>query len=147
MSLSGCRGGHQLDEPDEIPLADRGDLLGQILDPRATRCALAGIAPVQTLQVIVKLGVGEFDELGQRCAGEVAILVVDRLDPRAVHCQQLATEQIQLLAEQHELTEHWAEGLAVIAAEISDGLEVGLQVTQQPDDLDIAVGLGFQAAA
>ncbi len=59
----------------------------------------------------------------------------------------LATEQIQLLAQQHELTEHWAEGLAVIAAEISDGLEVGLQVTQQPDDLDIAVGLGFQAAA
>ena len=61
MSLSGCQGGHQLDEPDEIPLADRGDLLGQILDPRATRCALAGIAPVQTLQVIVKLGVGGTD--------------------------------------------------------------------------------------
>ena len=53
----------------------------------------------------------------------------------------------RLLAQQHELTEHWAEGVAVIAAEISNSLEVGLQVTQQPDDLDIAVGLGFQAAA
>jgi hypothetical protein len=68
-------------------VADRGDFLSQILDPRATRCDLAGIALVQTLQVIVELGVGEFDELGQRCTGEVAILVVDRLDPRAVHCQ------------------------------------------------------------
>jgi CheY-like chemotaxis protein len=35
---------------------------------------------------------------------DVAILVVDRLDPCAIHCQQLATEQIQLLAQQHELT-------------------------------------------
>ena len=102
---------------------------------------------VEALQVVVEPGVGELDELGQRCAGEIAVLVVDRLDPRAVHRQQLAAEQIQLLAEQHELAEHRAEGLAVIAAEIGDGLEVGLQVPQQPDHLDIAVGLGFQPAA
>jgi hypothetical protein len=38
-------------------LADRGDLLGQVLDPRATCLALGGIALVQTLEVIVELGV------------------------------------------------------------------------------------------
>ena len=109
--------------------------------------ALGGIALVEPLKIIVELGVGEFDELGQRRAGEIAILVVDRLDPRAVHRQQLSTEQVQLPAQQHELAEHRAEGVAVVAAEIGDGLEVGLQVTQQPDHLDIAVGLGLEPAA
>lgn len=32
-------------------------------------------------------------------------------------------------------------------AEDGDGLEVGLEVPEQPDDLDIAVSLGFQAPA
>jgi hypothetical protein len=35
----------------------------------------------------------------------------------------------------------------VDAAEIGDGLEVGLQVPQQPDHLDVAMALGFQAPA
>jgi hypothetical protein len=44
----------------------------------------------------------------------------------AVHCQQPATEHFQLLAQQHQLAEHWAEGPAVVAPEIGDGLEVRL---------------------
>jgi hypothetical protein len=43
------------------PLADRGDLLGQVLDPRATCFDLAGIALVQTLEAIVEFGVGKSD--------------------------------------------------------------------------------------
>jgi hypothetical protein len=35
----------------------------------------------------------------------------------------------------------------VDAPEVGDGLEVGLQVPQQPDHFDIAVGLGFEPAA
>ena len=108
---------------------------------------LGGIALVETLKIVVELGVGELDELGQRRAREIAVLVVDRLDPRAIHRQQLSAEQVQLAAQQHELAEHRAEGVAVIAAEVGDGLEVWLQVPQQPDHLDIAVGLGFQPAA
>ena len=76
------------------PLADRGDLLCQVLDTRAARFALGGIALVETLKVIVELCVSEFDELGQRRAGEVAILVVDGRDPSAVYREQFATEQI-----------------------------------------------------
>ena len=56
--------------------------------------ALGGIALVQTLEIIVEPGVGKFDELGQRCAGEIAVFVVDRLDPRAVHRDQLPAEQV-----------------------------------------------------
>src|SRR3954462_13794389 len=55
--------------------------------------------------------------------------------------------RIHLAAQQHELAEDRAEGLAVIAAEISDRLEVRLQMPQQPDYLDVAMGLGFQAPA
>src|SRR5215213_1691528 len=39
------------------------------------------------------------------------------------------------------------QGLVIDAAEIRYGLEVGLQMAEQPDHLDIAVGFGFQAAA
>ena len=41
------------------PLADRGDLLGQVLDPRAACFALAGIALVEPLQIVVELGVSQ----------------------------------------------------------------------------------------
>ena len=128
-------------------LADRSDLLGQVLHPRAAGALLGGIAGVEALEVVVELGVGELDELGQRRPREIAVLVVHRLDPRAVYRQQLAAEQVQLPAQQHELTEHRTEGLAVVAAEIGDGLEVGLQMPQQPDHLDVAVGLGFKPPA
>ena len=78
---------------------------------------------------------------------EIAVLVAGCLDPRAIHRQQLSAEQIQLLAQQHELAKHRAEGVAIIAAEVGDGLEIGLQVPQQPDHLDIPVGLGFEPVA
>jgi hypothetical protein len=66
---------------------------------------------------------------------------------RAVDGEQLAAEQVQLTAQQHELAEHGAEGLAVVTPEVSDRLEVGLQVPQQPDHLNVAVGLGFEPPA
>jgi len=75
------------------PLTDGGDLLGQVCNPRAACCVLGGVAVVETLQVVVEPGVSQLDELGQRGAGEVAALVVDRLDPGAVDGEQLAAEQ------------------------------------------------------
>ena len=47
-------------------VTDRGDFLGQVLDPRATGFVLVGSARVETLKVIVELGIGQLDELGQR---------------------------------------------------------------------------------
>ena len=129
------------------PIPDRGDLLGQVLDPRTAGSALIGIPLVEALKVILELGVSGFDQLGQGRPGEIAVLVVDRFDPRAVHRQQLPAKQVQLTTEQHKLTKDWAERVAVVAPEVRDGLEVRLQVPQQPDHLDIAVGFGLQPAA
>src|SRR5947208_8081430 len=56
-------------------------------------------------------------------------------------------KQVQLATQQHKFTEHVAEGIAVVPPEVSDGLEVRFQVPQQPDNLDIAVGLGLQPTA
>src|SRR5262249_37450234 len=64
-----------------------------------------------------------------------------------VHRQQLPAKQVQLATEQHKLTEHVAEGVAVVAPKVSNGLEVRLQVSQQPDHLDVAVSFGLQPAA
>ena len=68
-------------------------------------------------------------------------------DPRAVHRDQLPDKQVQLAAEQHKLAEDRAEGAGVIASEVGDGLEVGFQMSQQPDHFDIAMGLSFEPAA
>jgi hypothetical protein len=59
-------------------------------------------------------------------AREVAVLVVDRLDARAVHRQQLAPKQVEPFAQQRELTKHHFEGAPIVGAKIGDGLEVGL---------------------
>ena len=44
-------------------------------------------------------------------------------------------------------TEYRAESRAVVAPEIGDGLEVRLQVPQQPDHFEVATGLRFQPPA
>ena len=99
---------------------------------------------VKTLKVIVEPGVGTFDELGQRRAGEIAVLIVDRLDPCTIDGRQLPAKQVQLTAEQHELAQDRAESVAIIAPEIGNGFEVGFQMPQQPDHFDVPVGLGFE---
>jgi hypothetical protein len=47
------------------PLLQRGDLLGQVPDPRAARAAFHSVAPVKALKVIVDRGISRLDELGQ----------------------------------------------------------------------------------
>ena len=59
-----------------------------------------------------------------------------------IHREQLSAKQVQLAAQQYKFAEHLAEGMAVVAPKVSDRLEVRLQVAQQPDHLDIAMGLG-----
>jgi hypothetical protein len=79
-------------------------------------------------------------------AREVAILVVDRLDPRTIHGEQFASEKIEPPTKQHELTKYGSEGVTVIAPKIRDGLEVRLQHPQQPDEFDVAMTLRLQAS-
>ena len=99
------------------------------------------------LEVVFQPLVGAADELSQRRAGEVAILVVDRLDVNSVDRQQLAAVQVEAPAQQYELAEHGAKRRAIVAPEIGDGLEVRFQSPQQPDDLDVAATLCLQPTA
>lgn len=79
---------------------DCSDLLGKFAIAATSAAAgdllFVGICLVEPLHVVGKLFIGLVDELGQRPAGEVAVLVVDCLDPRAVDSQQLTTEEIEL---------------------------------------------------
>ena len=83
----------------------------------------------------------------QRAAGTVAIIVVDRFGARSVDCQQLATVEVEPPAQQHELAKDGAKRSAIVASEIRDCVEVGLQAAQQPVDLDVAMDLALQTAA
>ena len=105
------------------------------------------IALVEPLEVVLQPLVGCTDERAQRRAGEVAVLLVDRLDAGSVDRQQLAAVEVEPPAQQHELAEHRFEGAAVVASEVRDRLEVGLQAAHQPDDLDIALGFPLQPSA
>ena len=74
-------------------------------------------------------------------------LVVDRLDAGSVDRQQLAPEKIEPPAQQHELAEHGAEGGAIVASKVGDGLEVRIQGPHQPDDFNVAMAFHFQPPA
>jgi hypothetical protein len=56
-------------------------------------------------------------------------------------------EQVQLAAQHDELAAPLADGWPVVFAEVGNGLEVGHQANGQPHELDVALGLAFQAPA
>ena len=84
---------------------------------------------------------------GELAVGEVLVTVVDRLELAAVdgHCG--VGKQLHLPAQQDELAADPADRLAVVAAEVSDGLEVGHQPTREPDQFHVALGLTFEPTA
>ena len=102
---------------------------------------------VEPFEVFVQPLVSGTNERAQRRAGEVAVLVVDRLDAGSVDRQQLAAVKVEPPAQQHELAEHRCEGAAIVASEVRDRLEVRLEAAHQPDDLDIALGFPLQPSA
>jgi hypothetical protein len=129
-------------------LAQRLDLLGEIVRARpARRRAVFDVARVEPRQIVIQPLVGGPDELAQRTAGEIAILVVDRLDAGSVHGEQLASVEVEPPTQQHELTKRRAERRTIVAPKVGDGLEVGPEATQQPDDLNVAMGFALHPAA
>jgi len=83
----------------------------------------------------------------QLAVGEVLVAVVDRLELTAVDGDDALGEQLHPTAQQHELLADLANRLAVVAAEVSDRLEVRCQTPGEPDQLEVALRLGLQAAA
>ena len=107
-------------------LAQRLDLFSEILDARTVRSGFRDIAFVKALQILLQTLIRRLDELLQRIARKILVLVIDRLDARAIHRQQLAPEKLEVLAQQGELAKHRFEGGAIFTPEIGDGFEVGL---------------------
>ena len=119
------------------PLTKGRDLLGEMSSPGPANPALFGIALVQAAEIVSQARIRLGDKPGQGRAREVAVLVVDRLDPGAVHRDQLAPEQVEFAAQQHERAEDLPEGVAIVTAEVGNGLEVGLEVAKKPDHLEV----------
>ena len=78
---------------------------------------------------------------------EVAVAVVHRLELAAVDGDDALGQQLELPAQRDEATADVADALAVVVAEVGDGLEVGRQAPGQPHDLDVALGLALEATA
>src|SRR5262249_49648010 len=97
---------------------------------------IASDALVDPLQAPLHLGLGE-----------VLVPRIDRLELRSVDGDARCTEQIKLAAQPNELAANLTNGLAIVLAEIRDGLEVRRQLPGQPDHLDIALALPLQASA
>src|ERR1700729_2299555 len=128
-------------------LAQRRDLLGQVLGARPGARPVRDIALVEPLEVVLQPLVGCTDERAQRRAGEVAVFVVDRLDAGSVDRQQLAAVEVEPPAQQHELAENAAKRRTIVAPKVGNRLKVGLQAAKQPDDLDVAATLALQPSA
>src|SRR3954471_11699381 len=119
------------------PLTKGRDLLGEMGGPGPANPALLGIALVQAAEIVGQARIRLGHKPGQGGTGEVAVLVVDRLDPGAVHRDQLAPKQVEFAAQQHERAEDLPEGMTVVAAEVGNGFEVRLEVAKQPDHLNV----------
>jgi hypothetical protein len=91
-------------------LAQRLDFFREILRARATRRALCDIAFVKPVEISSSRSSAALMNCFSEFSREAAVLVVDRIDARAVHRQQLASEQIEPPAQQHELTKHRSDG-------------------------------------
>jgi hypothetical protein len=79
--------------------------------------------------------------------GQIARHVVDGLELGPIDGHHRAAEEPQLAAEQVELTEDRLESRRIVLAEIGDRLAVGLQLAQQPEQLERASAFQFQTAA
>src|SRR5271169_6129061 len=66
---------------------------------------------------------------------------------RSIDGDARCNKQIKLAAQRDELATNLTNGLAIVLAEIRDGLEVRRQLPGQPDHLDIALALPLQASA
>src|SRR5450631_2114963 len=77
--------------------------------------------------------------------GEVLVPIVDRFELAAIDGNDRVREQIEPAAQHNEFATDVTDRLTVVLAEVSDGLEVRRQAPGQPHQLNVALGLAFQA--
>src|ERR1700733_13265213 len=128
-------------------LLQRLNFISKILDARTPSPPLLRIAIIEPLEIVFKFPIGSSYELLQRIPREITVLVVDRLEPRAIDGEQLATKEIKAPAQNHELPKDRTKGRTISAAKIGDCLEVWLEAAQEPDHLDVAMTFSFETPA
>ena len=72
---------------------------------------------------------------------------IDRLEFGTINGDARHAQQIKLAAQRHEGTADLTNGLAVVLAEIRNGLEVRRQLAGQPDQLDITLAFTLKPSA
>ena len=85
----------------------------------------------------------------------IAALSAGQAPPAIIGCPHMTLDQPpatrartdQPPAQDHELPENLFERGAIVAPEIGDGLEVRLQASQQPDDLNVTITFGRKGIA
>ena len=111
-----------------LPLTDRCDLLLKIRHGSRSAAGIIRINLVHLVKVAVESVVDTLQVRLQLGPREVAVPVVHRLDARAVHGDQLPPVQVEFPAQPHELPKHRPERMPIVAPEVGDRLEVGLQL-------------------
>ena len=99
------------------------------------------------IQVAVDVFVQLLDGSFELLLGEVLPAAVDGLELAAVDGDQIATEKVQLAAEEGELPADLTNGLPVVPSEVGDGLEIGREAFDEPHDLDVTMRFPFQLSA
>ena len=127
-------------------LAERCDLLGQVLGARPAACRPSATSPSSSRLKKSSNRLLAARMNSQRRTGEVAVLVVGRLDAGSVE-PAAPTIEVKPSAQQHQLAEHRFEGAAIVASEVGDRLAFGLQAAKQPDDFDVAATLALEPSA
>jgi hypothetical protein len=78
---------------------------------------------------------------------EVLVARIDSLEFGTIDGDARRAQQIKLTAQCHEGTTDLTNRLAVVLAEIRNGLEVRRQLSREPEQLDIALALTLKPAA
>ncbi len=131
------------------------DLLLKLFWRELLLFGLIGIGLVHLIQVAIDIFIQLLDQVLELLLGEVAIPAIDGLELGTVDTvpvfwrdgDKVAAEKVQLAAEEGELPADVADCLAIIFAEIGDGLKVWGEPKKEPHRLHVTMGLAFQLAA
>jgi hypothetical protein len=125
----------------------RNDVGLEVGDPTRQNGGRVTVGTIELDQIALDAVVELFDPGLQLAVSEDLVAVVDRLELAAVDGDDAVGEELHPAAQQHELLADLADGLAVVTAEVGNGLEVRGQAPGQPDQFEVALRLGLQASA
>ena len=108
------------------------------------------VLPIRTVecrQVARDAGLHLLDAFGDLGHREVLVAVVDGLEPAPVERHDSSREQVEIAAQDDELSTGSADRRSVVATKVGDRLEIRNQPAGQPHQLDVALALPLEPAA